>query len=605
MPVSVDLAEIDRSVFSLIRAAMDGHAQADAVIAADARLTYQQLDAHSAQRAAELQAAGVGRGTLVGLCLERSCQLVVSLLAVMRLGAIYVPLDPDFPAARLAHMVADSDLSIVIAEHATLGALDGIEATVVCLEDLPLVTAGPLADSDTPGGDLCYVMYTSGSTGLPKGVAVEHRQVVNFLKSMAQEPGMAAGDRLLAVTTLSFDIAGLELLLPLTVGGTVVVAGRADVVDGARLAELIADHAITMMQATPTTWRLLLESGWRSPSGFKILCGGEAMPADLARQLCAGEAEVWNLYGPTETTIWSSCYRLPSGGTPILIGAPIANTAIYILDRAGRPTPPGVPGELHIGGAGVARGYLGKPELTDERFVPDPFTTQPGARMYRTGDLGRYLPDGLIALRGRSDSQIKLRGYRIELGEIEAVLTRLAEIEQSAVRLIEPRPGDARLIAHLVVKPGRDLAPESVREHARQHLPAYMVPQHYMTIDALPLTPNGKVDRHRLPAPETADWLEDAYVAPTTASERVVCDVFATILGLEQVSVTSGFFDLGGHSILATRVMIALRSTLCATLSLRDVFEAHHARDLAARIDALNDDTARSQAEAGYEELVI
>ena len=431
---------------------------------------------------------------------------------------------------------------------------------------------------------LAYVLYTSGSTGKPKGVQIEHRNLVNFLSSMGREPGLTANDTLLAVTTLSFDIAGLELYLPLVNGGTVVLASQEEAADGWKLLALLNDSHATVMQATPATWRMLLESGWTGTPGLKALCGGEALPPELANQLLSRCGELWNMYGPTETTIWSSVYKVEQNFlNAVPIGRPIDNTTFYILDSQRRPVPIGVAGELYIGGAGVARGYLNQPQLTAEKFVPDPFQSQPTARLYKTGDFARYLPDGNVQVLGRGDFQVKIRGFRIELGEIEAVLSQHPDVKQAVVTAREDVPGDKRLIGYIVAKSADDLASLNLRTYLRQTLPDYMVPAVFLQLDALPLTANGKIDRRALPVPELAGT--EGYVAPSTQVERLLADIWEEVLSLSPIGVHSNFFELGGHSLLATQVVSRIQRQLSLELPVRSLFEHPTVEDLAHEIE--------------------
>jgi len=452
--------------------------QATAVISGQHSLTYQQLDEQANRLAHHLQKQGVALETPVALCLDRSLDMMVALLAVLKAGGTYVPLDPSYPAERLAYMVADAGVKLIITQtHLTTALLEaGIPGAValLTLDQAESVlenenTSQPV--SLTTPENVAYIIYTSGSTGRPKGVQVLHRSVSNFLLSMRQKPGLTATDRLLAVTTLSFDIAVLELFLPLVTGGQVILATREIAQDGRQLAQAISDYGITVMQATPATWQLLLELGWPGNRRLKILCGGEPIPGELATRLLERRASLWNMYGPTETTIWSTTHPITPKDDTISIGRPIANTQIYLLDAHWRPVPVGAVGELYIGGTGVARGYWSRPRLTAERFIPDPFSPQPGQRLYGTGDLARYLPDGRLICLGRVDHQVKVRGYRIELGEIEAALERQPAVSRAVVVAREDVPGDKRLVAYVV--PNTDWAqmtpgPETVTEQLTQ-----------------------------------------------------------------------------------------------------------------------------------------
>jgi acyl-CoA synthetase (AMP-forming)/AMP-acid ligase II/acyl carrier protein len=401
-------------------------------------------------------------------------------------------------------------------------------------------------------------------------VEIPHRAVVNFLRSMAREPGLQSDDVLLAVTTLSFDIAVLELLLPLTVGARVVLADHAQSRDPFALRDLLQASQATVLQATPSTWRMLLDVGWpgnpapsRTPT-FRAFIGGEALPADLAPRLLAACAEVWNLYGPTETTVWSTCWRVQPG-QPIVIGRPIANTQVWILDPQGQLCPIGTPGEIHIGGAGVTLGYFQRPELTAERFIPDPFSADAQASLYKTGDLGRWRHDGQLEHLGRLDHQVKIRGFRIELGEIEAALREQPGVATCVLTTYAPTPEDVRLVAYLVAKPGAAPNPADLRQALRARLPDYMVPQHVVPLDALPLLPNGKLDRAALPAPQTAApaaHTRQAARLPSTPQEQQIAAIWRELLGVERVQLTDNFFDLGGHSLLAMRAVIAIEQQL-------------------------------------------
>jgi len=543
---------------------------------------YGELAAAVERLARHLVERGVGPEVRVGLCARRSPALLVGLLAVLRAGGAYVPLDPTHPRERLAHVLADSGVAVLLTESALLSALPPLPAgaQVVDLDgDLP-VPAG-----DEPGAlprragpeNLAYVLYTSGSTGLPKGVAVRHRGVVNYLTAMARRPGLTAGDAMLALTTLSFDIAVTELLLPLAVGARIALLDRETAADAALLAAAIETSGATAMQATPATWTLLLEGGWNGRPGLTALSGGEALPRPLADRLLARVGALWNVYGPTETTVWSALQPLhpiapiapiapgAPDESPVSIGRPLANTTIHLLDRAGGLTPPGVPGELAIGGEGLARGYFGRPDLTAERFVPDPFAAvhrEPGGRLYKTGDLARRRPDGDLDFLGRLDHQVKVRGFRIELGEIEAVLARHPGIARAAVVVREAAPGERRLVAFFAAEGGVEGTGDVVaelRSALAERLPEYMIPAAFVALAALPLTPNGKVDRRALSrlgaelAPDRAAIGGGEYVAPRNATEEILAGLWAEVLGLERVGVLDNFFALGGDSILVIR----------------------------------------------------
>jgi amino acid adenylation domain-containing protein len=541
-----------------------------AVIDADGNsLRYGELESRSNALARALRARGIGRGHRVGLGVARDAGMVVALLAVLKSGAAYVPLDPGFPAERLRFMVDDAGLSALLTRHVPHGWLADCGVPILGFDDDALLGAhcaaaldpDPLHDA-TPL-DAAYLIYTSGSTGRPKGVVVPHRAVVNFLASMAREPGLACADCLLAVSTLSFDIAVLELLLPLAVGARVVIADAVQVRDPYALRAMLERHGATVMQATPTLWAMLVDAGWSGGPGFRALIGGEPLPPVLAERLLARTAELWNMYGPTETTVWSTVWRVVSPRESVSIGRPIANTTIQVLDAHGHPCPIGVPGELCIGGAGVALGYHRRDELSAERFPVDACGAESGSRLYRTGDLGRWRHDGWLEHLGRLDRQVKVRGLRIELGEIEAALLDHPQVAQAAVVTRAEAEGDVRLVAYAVPR-GTTLDVAGLREHLRTRLPEYMLPQHVVPLDALPLLPSGKIHHSALPAPK-AESPATACVqpaAPATEAERAIAAIWSALLGVERIDLRDNFFDLGGHSLLAMRAVVAIREQL-------------------------------------------
>lgn len=546
--------------------------EAIAVVCDRQKLTYSDLDRRANQLAHLLQKRGVKPDTLVGLCVERSLEMVVAVLGILKSGAAYVPLDPAFPKERLALILEDSGTSILVTQGDVTQCLPEFPGQTVFLDDPELsdCAAGNIGRSATPD-NLAYVIFTSGSTGRPKGVQIEHRAVVNFLESMKQEPGLNATDTLLAVTTLSFDIAGLELFLPLIAGARVVIATREAVIDGRLLVKLLDEHHATVMQATPTTWRLMIESGWTGNDGLKILCGGEPMPSDLAQELLSRCASLWNVYGPTETTIWSTLCQVTSPDTPIPIGKAIANTQVFILDRELHPVPVGVTGELYIGGDGLARGYLNRPDLTAERFVPNPY---PGsARIYKTGDLCRWRQDGSIECLGRNDHQVKIRGHRIELGDIEAALATHPEVKQAVVSVQERGTADKRLVAYIVPNDANVPMGEELRKYLADRLPDYMVPAAFMAISTVPLTPNGKIDRKALPpVGEIASERDGTWRPPENETERTIAAAWREVLEVADIGNNSNFFDLGGDSLLMIRVRGKLEHALNCDLPIIEMF---------------------------------
>jgi len=539
------------------------------------RLSYGELDTRANRVAHALRARGIGRGKRVGLCVERGTEMLEALLGILKAGAAYVPLDPSFPQARLRFMVQDAELSLLVSTTKLAPYFDLsremqllLDADAGGIASAPQ-TRLPIDASRALPEDPAYVIYTSGSTGKPKGVIVPHRAVVNLLCSMADEPGLAADDVLVAVTTLSFDIAVLELHLPLSVGAAVVMLSRDEATDGQALKTLLEEQRATVMQATPVTWRLLLEAGWISNMPFKALVGGEALPKDLADELLARGAELWNMYGPTETTVWSTCTRIIDTSDGVMIGNPIANTVAYVLDERLNLCPIGVPGELYIGGEGVASGYWQRPELTAARFRVNPFSAAPGAMLYATGDRARW-NRGVLEHMGRLDDQVKVRGYRVELGEIEALLAEHPEVRRAAVHLWTASANDVRIVACCVPEKAGSLGSVKLRKHLRERLPAYMIPQHFLLVNDIPLTPNGKVDRRRLPTPAAAEASIGAFVAPIGPVELAIAEIWTELIQpLRPIGRTDRFFEMGGHSLLALRFLLKLERKLDVKLDIQ------------------------------------
>lgn len=577
----------DQPVHAEILARAESHPDRPAVSGSGDGLTYGQLAARIRGVAARLKEAGVKPGDRVAVLVERGVDLPAVLLGVHAAGAAYVPLDPIYPEERLRMMVEDSG-AVLLLTQGSLASLIETALPVVLAEDIAADATAAVAPPDMDGD--AYVIFTSGSTGRPKGVVIGHRALVNFMASMAREPGMDEDDTLLAVTTISFDIAALEMFLPLWCGGQVVVASREEAVDGQRLSALLETTKATVMQATPVTWRMLRATGWRGGNKFRALCGGEALSGDLAADLVGVVGRLWNLYGPTETTIWSSIHevrpkvitRLEKSG-PVPIGRPIANTRMFVLDPAMEPVPAGAPGELYIGGAGLARGYEGQPDLTAERFVTNPFS-QSGERLYRTGDLARRRADGVFEFLGRVDQQVKLRGFRIELEEIETALRRCAGVADAAVVL--SGSGELSRLAAFVVKNAEAAcAAEDLRESLRRNLPDYMVPTAFQFVDGLPRTANGKVDRATLAGQAIiADAPVGERVAPRNEIEERLLAIWAEILDRPGLGVTDDFFAAGGHSLLAMRLMAAVNRAFGGDLPLTTLFRAPTVAGMAAII---------------------
>lgn len=554
-------------------------------------LRYGELNAKANQLAGYLRTLGAKPGVTVGISLDRSLEMVIALLAVLKTGAAYVPLDPEFPRDRLRYMAKNASLAVVLTSASLAARFDAQVCRLLCLdreEDRIAQEAdhdlGPIA---TPQ-DLAYILYTSGSTGQPKGVEIPHRALVNFLSSIQQDPGCTAHDVMLSVTTISFDIFGLELYVPLLAGARVEIASRAVAMDGRQLRDLCETVHPTIMQATPATWRMLVEVGWRGSSRLTVLCGGEALPPDLAASLLERCGALWNMYGPTETTIWSTIERIERTDREITIGKPIANTDVYILDQFLQPAPIGVSGELYIGGHGLARGYRERPDLTAERFIPHPFSPEPLARLYRTGDLARYRPDGRIVHLGRSDHQVKIRGYRIELGEIETALSRHQAVRQAAVIAREDRQGAKQLVAYLVCQEGSAPSQQELRLFLRSEIPDYMVPSIFVFLKAMPLTANNKVDRKALPSAVSSVSDELVHSGPRDQAEVQLTALWRQVLEVPQIGIHDNFFDLGGHSLKAAHLFFLLEHVYGRRLPLATLFQAPTIAELASVLSQEN-----------------
>ncbi|NET13338.1 MAG: amino acid adenylation domain-containing protein, partial [Okeania sp. SIO1H6] len=626
----------DKCIHQLFEEQVEKTPDAVAVVFEGEQLTYQQLNAKANQLAHYLQSLGVKPETLVGICVERSLEMVVGLLGILKAGGSYVPLDPSYPRERLAYMLEDAAVSVLLTGESILEILPENSARVVCLDsnwDAIATYSLENIDSGVTPDNLAYVIYTSGSTGKPKGVQICHKSVVNFLVSMNSYLGLTPEDTLSAITTICFDIAALELYLPLTVGAKLAVVSRQIATDGNQLLNYLQKSDTTVMQGTPATWKMLLTSGLLEQNlGIKILCGGEALSIQLASQLKNSGTELWNLYGPTEATIWSTIYFVgdesklaESGKVTTPIGVPIANTKIYILDRFGQPVPMGVPGELHIGGAGLARGYLNRPELTAEKFIIwkesgvrsqesefrreefvgangnllhtttlTPLQKLEEKRLYKTGDLARYLPDGNIEYLGRIDNQVKLRGFRIELGEIESALSTHPQVQQNVVICREDTPGNQRLVAY-IVSSEKSLNSKDLRPYLQSKLPEYMVPSVFVLLETIPLTPNGKIDRKVLPAPDIDLTNTDEYIPPQTPTQEILAKIFAEILEVTKIGIHDNFFNLGGHSLLATQVISRIRQSLAIEIPLKTLFESPTVEQLDKSIEQLTENSTTLQ----------
>lgn len=572
-----------QTAIEAFRSRVSAHPESIACAFGASEWSYQDLDNQSQWVAAALAAQGIGAGATVALCAERSDSALAAILGILKLGAIYLPLDPDFPEARLQYMIEDSGATALISDASTPEPLRSADLAVFDLKAItcaPDSERSPLPTIAAPSPDqTAYIIYTSGSTGKPKGVLISHRALINFLESMAGKPGCSASDRLLAVTTFSFDISLLELFLPLVTGATTVIADKESVKDGEKLRALILQHRISLMQATPATWRMLLDTDWKHDGlGMKGLCGGEPLPRDLVRDLSASLRELWNMYGPTETTVWSTCHPLLPTDRLISVGRPIQNTQIHILDRERRPLPVSCPGELYIGGLGLAQGYHNRTELTAAKFIQHPRF----GRLYATGDLAKWSPDGTIQHLGRMDDQVKVRGYRIELGDIETALCTCPGVRAACAYVWELAPGDTRIVGCIVPETGAEPGAVALRKALRQQLPAYMVPQHFLTIESVPLSPSGKIDRRRLPQPELRESSILKASALANETEELVAGVWSDVLNSSgRIVREDNFFSLGGHSLLALQAIrkiegltgIRLRPEDIVGLSLSEIAE--------------------------------
>ncbi len=557
---------------------------ATAIIFEDQQLTYAELNAGANKLAHYLRGLGVGPDSLVGISIERSLELAIGVLGILKAGAAYVPLDPTFPKDRLAFMIEDTNVPVLLTSQRLAKELPAHRARVVCLDSDWKEIA--LESNENPGAiaspdNLVYVIYTSGSTGRPKGVRSNHRGLTNILCSLQREPGITADDIVLSVTTLSFDIFSQDLLLPLITGARLVIVSSEVAADGSLLRAALEKTQATVLQATPTSWRMLIEAGWRGHDRLKIFCGAEVLTRELADQLLERSGEIWNLYGPTESSIWTTVGKVEWGEGPISIGRPVANTEVYLLDKDLNPAPIGVPGELHVGSIGLARGYLNRPELTAEKFIPNPFSGDPSARLYKTGDLARYRADGKLDCLGRMDDQVKIRGFRIELGEIETVLRQHPVVRQCVVIAREDTPGDRRLIAYVVPAEAGEFDAKQLRAFMQEQLPDYMLPAAMVELNELPLTPTMKVNRRALPPPRYDAQANAGYLAPRSPAEAKLAAIWAEVLRVERVGVRDNFFELGGHSLLAVRLFARIEAVFGKKVPLACLFQASTIEQLA------------------------
>jgi amino acid adenylation domain-containing protein len=549
-------------------------------------VSYGSLCTATHELATRLQNLGVKPGTLVGICMDRCTEMVAALLATFKTGAAYLPLDPAFPPDRIEFMQQDARPLVVITQSHLREKFSFTATHVICIdEDVPAFELSSVRKFSPPRDasldDIAYVLYTSGSTGKPKGVQISHRALTNMLTAVSNDLALTSSDVVLATTTISFDISTFEIFAPLIAGAHLVVAPRSVAIDGKLLAKAIREHAATVLQATPAGWQVLLEADWEGQPGLKMLTAGEPLTRVLAQRLLDRGAELWNLYGPTETTVYATGTRIYKD-TKINVGRPLTNCTAYVLDEQRQRVPVGAVGELFLGGICVGAGYLNRPELTAEKFIADPFSSEPGARIYRTGDLARELPTGEIDLLGRADNQIKLRGYRIELEEVEAVLDSHPSISKSVAKVIGVGDGDQYLVAYVVAKDkNRDEA--DWRQHALRSLPWYMVPASFMVVESFLLTPNGKVDRKAVPEFQFSGPLDVGAGSEVQEDclELTILHCWRAVLNRPDIGLDHDFFQAGGHSLQAMRMLAELNKKLSLKIPVSCLVEAPTARKLA------------------------
>ncbi|MEH2169732.1 MAG: amino acid adenylation domain-containing protein [Nostoc sp.] len=578
----------ERCFHQLFEAQVEQTPDAIAVVFKDEQLTYRELNRRANQLAYHLQKLGVKPEVIVGLCVERSLSMVIGVLAILKAGGAYLPLDPTYPSERLAFILSDSQVPILLTTQKLVTELLQHTAQVVCL-DTEWATIAQESEQNPNSGviveNLAYLIYTSGSTGTPKGVLVTHQGLGNLTKDKIRTCKVQPDSRILQFFSLSFDASIPELVMALGSGAALHLGTPEDLLPGFALMKLLREQAITHITLPPSALAVLPTP--ELPALQMVLVGGEAPSLELIAQWSKGRLFI-NAYGPTETTVNASMVECGNGGQSLPTVRPAANKQLYILDQHLQPVPIAVPGELHIGGVGLARGYLNRPEKTAETFIPNPFSDELGSRLYKTGDLACYLSDGHIRLLGRLDHQVKIRGFRIEPGEIEALLTQHPGVRESIVIVREDQPGDKRLVAYVVPDPENNPTIGDLRRFLAEKLPNYMIPAAFVTLDALPLNANGKVDRFALPVPDTArPELESAFVAPSTPTEQILADIFAKVLEVEQVGVHDNFFELGGHSLLATQLVAQLLKTFEVEVTVVDLFEAPTVTGLAERIEKM------------------
>lgn len=586
---------LDKTVIDLFEEQVEKNPTAIALHFGDKEVNYQELNNRANQLAHYLQKLGILPEAVVGICLERSIEMIVSLLGILKAGGTYVPLDPTYPQERLVFMLYDSKAFALLTESKLKTLFKSVNLLTLYIDEKIEIISQEGQNNPRKTSfpqNLVYIIYTSGSTGKPKGVEITHYSLSNFLYAMASQLCIMPQDSVLSLTTISFDMSKLEIYLPLIIGAKIVLIDQETTTDRDKLIKTIEYYRITIIQATPATWRLIVaDNKWKIDFNAKLLSGGEVLSSELSQQLLKGGNTLWNGYGPTEATVFSTIYKINprqlddnKNNSCESIGYPIDNTKIYILDKRLQLMPINTIGEIYIGGVGLARGYLNRPELTAEKFIPHPFSNEPGDRIYKTGDLARYLPNGTIEYLGRIDTQVKIRGFRIELGEIEATLKKYSHVQDAVVIVTDDFTANKQLIAYYVAS--KEFSANELRNFLKKTLPHYMLPSIFMRIPHFPTTPSGKVDRQALPKPDRTKHVEgENFVAPRNNTERVVAEIWSRVLGVEHVSIYDNFFELGGHSLSATHVLIAIQEAFNIELPIRYLFEEATIADLSRQIE--------------------
>jgi len=565
------------TIHELFEAQVERTPDAPAILSNGEHLSYAELNRRANRVGHRLRQLGVGPEVLVAICVNRSLDAVIGLLGILKAGGAYVPLDPAYPTKRLAYMVRDAGAPVLLTHRRAVDLPSQESQHVLFLEEAVSHDGSQNSENLNTGvnpDNLAYVIYTSGSTGRPKGVQIPHRAVVNLLGSLRQRPGLSPHDVQVVVASFSFDLSVSSIFLPLIVGAQAVIVSEEVAADGVALSRLLDEVGATAMEATPATWRLLLGAGWSGRGPLKIISAGDALPRTLANQLLSRGQVLWSLYGPTEATVTTTVYRVEAGNDPVFLGEPIANAEVHLLDSNLRPVPDGETGQLYIGGAGLARGYLGLPELTAKKFIRVPVDGNPEARLYASGDLARRHPDGAIEFVGRVDHQVKIRGFRIELGEVELALAGHPSVQAAVVQALSDASGEKRLVAY--VAPARPtLTARDLRTFLAVKLPAYMMPSDFVFLAEMPLTPNAKVDRKRLPEPSRAHSDRDVpYVAPGDQTEQILATIWSEILEVDRVGAADEFTDLGGHSLSAARIIARVRDEFGIELSISSFYSS-------------------------------